>query len=256
MHFCELAARLSWAKSDEGSMVPWKMALYWFMPALVKSSVGSDSGTTEDEGTAACQLGSFLAVSAPAVPTKGVAPLLEVVQEGLAHFGGSPLGLFLVRHGCGLRACEEGYRGGGARSECVLRRERASGREAARAGLWSSASQCSVTQMGSSQSCGEHHQIRTAGAAAGQHLQMNGGASTLVLEAPRNAPVNINTKQRPSTSTPGSARQHQHQASPGLQQQHTTRLHVTAACCRPETEESIQPIVSRRDAGCDGWRQS
>jgi len=31
--------------------VPRKIDLYWFMPALVKSSVGSESGTTEDEGT-------------------------------------------------------------------------------------------------------------------------------------------------------------------------------------------------------------
>jgi hypothetical protein len=41
-------------------MVPWKMALYWFMPALVKRRVGSESGTTDEEGTACCQLAFFI----------------------------------------------------------------------------------------------------------------------------------------------------------------------------------------------------
>ena len=49
--FCEFAARLSFAESDDGSTVPRKMDLYWFMPALVKRSVGSDKGTTGEEGT-------------------------------------------------------------------------------------------------------------------------------------------------------------------------------------------------------------
>jgi hypothetical protein len=31
--------------------VPWNMALYWFMPALVKRRVGSERGTTDEEGT-------------------------------------------------------------------------------------------------------------------------------------------------------------------------------------------------------------
>jgi hypothetical protein len=39
------------AKSEEGSTVPWKMALYWFMPALVKRRVGSERGTTDEDGT-------------------------------------------------------------------------------------------------------------------------------------------------------------------------------------------------------------
>jgi hypothetical protein len=46
-----LTARFRWAKSEFGSTVPRNMALYWFMPALVKSRVGSESGTTEEEGT-------------------------------------------------------------------------------------------------------------------------------------------------------------------------------------------------------------
>lgn len=34
--FCELAARLSLAKSELGSTVPRKMGLNWFMPALLQ----------------------------------------------------------------------------------------------------------------------------------------------------------------------------------------------------------------------------
>lgn len=49
--FWELTARFNWAKSDCGSTVPKKIDLYWFMPALANSRVGSERGTTEDEGT-------------------------------------------------------------------------------------------------------------------------------------------------------------------------------------------------------------
>ena len=31
--------------------MPRKMDLYWFMPAFVNNRVGSESGTTEEEGT-------------------------------------------------------------------------------------------------------------------------------------------------------------------------------------------------------------
>lgn len=54
MHFCELAARLSFANDDEGSTVPRKMDLYWFIPALAKSRVGSSYGMVLDEGTNEC----------------------------------------------------------------------------------------------------------------------------------------------------------------------------------------------------------
>ena len=46
MHFCELQARLIFPMSEFGSTVPKKMGLNWFIPALVKSSVGSLCGTT------------------------------------------------------------------------------------------------------------------------------------------------------------------------------------------------------------------
>eukprot|EP00001_Collodictyon_triciliatum_P040514 07290_2 len=54
MHFCELAALLSLAMSLLGSATPRKTGLN-FMPAFVKSSVGS-SGTTLDDGTNVCSL--------------------------------------------------------------------------------------------------------------------------------------------------------------------------------------------------------
>ena len=50
--FCELTALFRCAKSEFGSTVPKNMVLYWFMPAFVNRSVGSESGTTEEEGTA------------------------------------------------------------------------------------------------------------------------------------------------------------------------------------------------------------
>lgn len=49
--FCELTALFKWAKSEFGSTVPRNMDLYWFMPAFVNNNVGSESGTTEEEGT-------------------------------------------------------------------------------------------------------------------------------------------------------------------------------------------------------------
>jgi hypothetical protein len=49
--FCELTALFKCAKSEFGSTVPRNMALYWFIPALANSSVGSESGTTDDDGT-------------------------------------------------------------------------------------------------------------------------------------------------------------------------------------------------------------
>src|SRR3954447_25996580 len=46
MHFWVFATR-GWG----GFSVPRKYGLNWFMPALVKSSVGSSCGTTGDDGT-------------------------------------------------------------------------------------------------------------------------------------------------------------------------------------------------------------
>jgi hypothetical protein len=40
---------LSFERSAAGSAVPRKIGLYWFIPALVKSKVGSLWGTTEEE---------------------------------------------------------------------------------------------------------------------------------------------------------------------------------------------------------------
>ena len=54
MHFCELAARRSFASSEPGAAWPTKIGLNWFIPALQKSSVGSSYGTTGDDATAVC----------------------------------------------------------------------------------------------------------------------------------------------------------------------------------------------------------
>jgi hypothetical protein len=90
--------------------------------------------------------------------TEAVAALLEIVQESLAHFGGSPLLLFVVRHGCGLRVCEKRRLCGKARSERKLRR--VSGEESASELVrWPTVTVTQTMQViVSSQSCGEHHQ--------------------------------------------------------------------------------------------------
>src|SRR5512142_3302724 len=49
MHFCEVVARLYGRVS-----LPRNTSLNWFMPALVKSSVGSSTGTSDEEGTMRC----------------------------------------------------------------------------------------------------------------------------------------------------------------------------------------------------------
>eukprot|EP00967_Tisochrysis_lutea_P103595 scaffold156478_cov28-Tisochrysis_lutea.AAC.12 len=54
MHFCVLHARLSFASPEFGSACPRKMGLNWFIPALMKRSVGSSCGTTGEEGQKVC----------------------------------------------------------------------------------------------------------------------------------------------------------------------------------------------------------
>src|SRR6185295_1261747 len=49
MHFCDVAARTYGRLSK-----PRKTSLNWFIPALVKSSVGSSPGTTGLDGTTVC----------------------------------------------------------------------------------------------------------------------------------------------------------------------------------------------------------
>lgn len=116
--------------------------------------------------------------------TEGVAALLEVVQESLAHFGGGPLLLFVVRHGCGLRVCE--WRGfcGEARSERKLRR--LSGKESASEGKlvrWPTETVTQTMQViVSSQSCGEHHQSQKQNW-RGNRLQAGAGEPPLAQQA-------------------------------------------------------------------------
>ena len=73
--FCELAARFKLAKSDDGSTVPRKIDLYWFMPAFANSRVGSERGTTEEDGTTDLkpdQLGETLPIPSDLMEVEGV----------------------------------------------------------------------------------------------------------------------------------------------------------------------------------------
>src|SRR4051812_17289306 len=54
MHFWELTARFRRPRSVPGSAWPRKIGLNWFIPALVKRSVGSSTGTTGELGTTVC----------------------------------------------------------------------------------------------------------------------------------------------------------------------------------------------------------
>lgn len=44
------------------------MDLYWFMPALANKRVGSECGTTEDEGTVSCISTSICLSQGPVIP--------------------------------------------------------------------------------------------------------------------------------------------------------------------------------------------
>lgn len=99
--FWELTARFNWAKSDCGSTVPKKIDLYWFMPALANSRVGSERGTTEDEGTGEGWGGEKSVWRRrghhPGTRrTKSVFPVLEIGEKGVSHPICSPLGDILV----------------------------------------------------------------------------------------------------------------------------------------------------------------
>ena len=50
MHFWLFVARFRLCSGPLGSAVPMKMGLYWFIPALANSRVGSSWGTTALDG--------------------------------------------------------------------------------------------------------------------------------------------------------------------------------------------------------------
>jgi len=92
MHFCEFTALFHFAASDWGSTVPRKIDLNWFMPALVKRRVGSDRGTTEEEGTVLkLSVRLWPARASFHAPTKRVTIFLEVVQERVSDAHSVPL---------------------------------------------------------------------------------------------------------------------------------------------------------------------
>ncbi len=88
--FCEFTARLRWAKSEEGSTVPRKMDLYWFIPALAKSRVGSECGTTDEEGTV-FEISTNIK-SIRSIPlTKSMSIFLEEINESIPDTHSGPL---------------------------------------------------------------------------------------------------------------------------------------------------------------------
>lgn len=59
--FCVSTALFKLAKASVWPIVPRKIGLNWFIPALVNSKVGSLWGTTEEEGTASSDVsGTFI----------------------------------------------------------------------------------------------------------------------------------------------------------------------------------------------------
>lgn len=96
MHFCELVARLSFANEEDGSTVPRKMLLYWFilyafcvsltssrpfldMPVRSSPSIGEEQGRVIVRDRARRRDESVLVV------------LAKVVEERLANFGRRPV---------------------------------------------------------------------------------------------------------------------------------------------------------------------
>jgi len=70
------------------------MDLYWFIPALVKSRVGSESGTTEDEGTHSSQYDCPSNIYFD-IDTKSVPILLEILQKCVADLDRRPLDVLI-----------------------------------------------------------------------------------------------------------------------------------------------------------------
>ncbi len=100
--FCELTARFHFAASDCGSTVPRKMDLNWFIPAFVKRSVGSERGTTEDDGTI-WQISDSQFYGPVNSRTKCVTIFFEVVKKCISYAHGTPfvLSVHLRSHDCG-----------------------------------------------------------------------------------------------------------------------------------------------------------
>ena len=95
--FCELTARFSWAKSDCGSTVPRKMDLYWFIPAFANSNVGSESGTTDEEGTGEETYQLQISRNRPFKLTECMPILLKIVNKCFANSNSVPA--MIIRQG-------------------------------------------------------------------------------------------------------------------------------------------------------------
>ena len=82
------------------------------MPAFAKSNVGSERGTTDDEGTTSGQRAISRIIASPVEFTQGMSILLEKVQKGSPH---------------SLRTPFRSIRSGGHHSELICARSEALG---------------------------------------------------------------------------------------------------------------------------------
>src|SRR6516162_265629 len=112
MHFCDVAARTYGRLSK-----PRKTSLNWFIPALVKSSVGSSPGTTGLDGTTVCpfdakKLRNVERMSAAFTGELSVAVARRLWAKRREDIGTGPR----------LSGTSAPGRAGGARSAVVVRR--------------------------------------------------------------------------------------------------------------------------------------
>ncbi len=78
------------------------MDLYWFMPAFANSSVGSESGTTDDDGTMDQTSAVALHHGAIMMLTESVTILFKVLQECVSYSDSIPL-MRLLGDRCHIR---------------------------------------------------------------------------------------------------------------------------------------------------------
>lgn len=84
--------------------MPRKIDLNWFIPAFVKSNVGSERGATGEDGTKRVRLWQsakwlpFSGDGSRASHTKSMAIFLEIVQESIPHLLTCPFRTWIVSH--------------------------------------------------------------------------------------------------------------------------------------------------------------
>ena len=84
MHFWEFTARFRLAMGEAGSTCPKNIGLNWFIPALVKRSVGSFKGAQADEGWKVCARGDCWKNSQKVDRTRSVVHSISSEMGGVA----------------------------------------------------------------------------------------------------------------------------------------------------------------------------